>query len=105
MTIWVDADACPKVIKEILYRATERAGVPLILVANQPQRTPASEYITSILVPAGFDVADERIANELHEGDLIITADIPLAAEVIDRGGHALKPHGEFCRITGTAWS
>ena len=99
LTIWVDADACPKVIKEILYRASERTGVPLILVANQPLWTPESEYITTILVPAGFDVADDRIANELHAGDLVITADIPLAAEVIDRGGHALNPRGEFYTV------
>ena len=95
-TIWVDADACPRVIKEILYRAVERVKVPLVLVANQPLRTPPSELISSILVPSGFDVADDRIADELHAGDLVITADIPLAAEVIDRDGHALNPRGEF---------
>ena len=96
MHIWVDADACPKVIKEILYRAVKRVKVPLILVANKSLRTPPSELISTILVPAGFDVADDRIASELHEGDLVITADIPLAAEVIERGGHALNPRGQF---------
>lgn len=96
MTIWVDADACPKAVKEILYRAAGRTKTKLVLVANQPLKTPQSDYITSILVPAGFDVADERIADNLHAGDLVITADIPLAANVIERGGHALNPRGEF---------
>ena len=96
MHIWVDADACPKAIKEILFRAAERVCIPLTLVANKPLRIPPSQYIKTILVPAGFDVADNEIARELHKGDLVITADIPLAAEVIEKGGHALNPRGEF---------
>ena len=96
MQIWVDADACPGAIKEILFRAAERAKVPLTLVANQFLRTPPSRYISTMQVPAGFDVADNQIARQLEKGDLVITADIPLAAEVIEKGGHALNPRGEF---------
>lgn len=96
MHIWVDADACPGVIKEILYRAAERVGVPLTLVANQPLRTPPSRLIKSIQVPPGFDVADNRIVELMAAGDLVITADIPLAADVIAKGGHALNPRGEL---------
>ncbi|MBL4794373.1 MAG: YaiI/YqxD family protein [Pseudomonadales bacterium] len=96
MQIWIDADACPKVIKEILYRASERVQIPLILVANQPLRTPPSKFIRTIQVPAGFDVADNKIVQEMEAGDLVITADIPLAAEVIENKGHALNPRGEF---------
>jgi uncharacterized protein YaiI (UPF0178 family) len=96
MHIWVDADACPNPIKEILFRAAERTRVPLILVANQPVRVPPSRYIRSIQVPAGFDVADSRIAQEAAVGDLVVTADIPLAALVIEKGAHALNPRGEL---------
>lgn len=96
MQIWVDADACPKVIKEILFRAAERKSVHLTLVANQPMRTPVSLYINSLVVPAGFDVADDKIVELLNPGDLVITADIPLAAATIDKGGHALNPRGEL---------
>ena len=96
MQIWVDADACPKVIKEILFRAAERARVPLILVANKPLRTPSSRFIKALRVASGFDVADDSIAQHMQPGDLVITADIPLAAAVIDKGGHALDPRGEF---------
>ena len=96
MQIWVDADACPKVIKDILFRAAERLGVSLTLVANRPLRTPPSIYIRAIQVPAGFDVADNQIVQRLQRGDLVITADIPLAAEVVKKGGHALDPRGEF---------
>ncbi|MDP2155587.1 MAG: YaiI/YqxD family protein [Sulfuricella sp.] len=96
MQIWVDADACPGVIKEILFRAAERAQISLTLVANQFLRTPPSRYIKVIQVPAGFDVADGKIVQHLEQGDLVITADIPLAAEVIAKGGHALNPRGEF---------
>ncbi len=96
MQIWVDADACPQVIKEILFRAAERAHVLTTLVANSPLRTPPSAFIRSVRVGAGFDVADHRIARELQPGDLVITADIPLAAEVIARGAHALDPRGEL---------
>jgi len=96
MHIWVDADACPIVIKEILYRAAERLELPLTLVANQPLRTPASRFIKSIQVATGFDVADDFIVQQVGTGDLVITADIPLAAEVVEKGGHALNPRGEF---------
>ena len=96
MKIWVDADACPVVIKEILYRAAERTRVPLTLVANQPLATPNSEFISSLQVQQGFDVADDEIVKRLAAGDLVITSDIPLAAEVIDKGGHALSPRGEM---------
>ena len=95
MQIWVDADACPKVIKDILFRAAERVGLPLTLVANQPIPTPPSRLIRSIRVAPGFDVADNEIVRLLAPGDLVITADIPLAAEVIAKGGHALNPRGE----------
>ena len=96
MQIWVDADACPLVIKEILFRAAERACVMTTLVANKPLRTPRSQFISSIQVPMGFDVADNRIVQSLEPGDLVITADIPLAAEAIAKGAHALNPRGEF---------
>ncbi|MDD5242243.1 MAG: YaiI/YqxD family protein [Sulfuricella sp.] len=96
MHIWVDADACPAVIKEILFRTAERRQVPLTLVANQPLRTPPSQYIKTIQVPGGFDVADDKIVEEIAAGDLVISADIPLAAAVIAKGGHVLNPRGEF---------
>ena len=87
MTIWVDADACPNVIKDILYRASERMHtLPLILVANQSLRVPSSRFIRTLRVPAGFDVADNEIVRQCSAGDLVITADIPLAAEVIEKG-------------------
>jgi uncharacterized protein YaiI (UPF0178 family) len=94
--IWVDADACPKPIKDILFRAAERVGVPLTLVANHAIRTPPSRHITSVQVGGGFDVADQEITRRMRPGDLVITADIPLAAAVIERGGHALNPRGEL---------
>ena len=96
MKIWVDADACPAVAREILFRAADRTGVQLVLVANQPVKVPASEYINTLQVPKGFDVADDEIVNKLAAGDLVITSDIPLAAEVIEKGGHALSPRGEM---------
>ena len=96
MQIWVDADACPRVIKDILYRAAERKKVQLTLVANQPLQTPASVHINSMVVGAGFDVADDKIVELLQPGDLVITADIPLAAAAIKKAGHALNPRGEF---------
>jgi len=96
MQIWVDADACPRVIKDILFRAAERTETRLTLVANQFLATPPSPMISSIQVPAGFDVADNTIVQKLEAGDLVITADIPLAAEVIEKGGHALNPRGEM---------
>ncbi len=96
MQIWVDADACPNVIKDILYRAAERVSVVMTLVSNQPLRTPRSKYIRSMQVRSGFDVADNQILREAKAGDLVITADIPLAANVIEKGCHALNPRGEF---------
>lgn len=96
MNIWVDADACPAVIKDILFRAAERIQCPLTLVANKLLRVPPSPYLTALQVPGGFDVADAEIARRCEPGDLVITADIPLAAQVIEKGGHALNPRGEF---------
>ncbi|WNM62465.1 YaiI/YqxD family protein [Candidatus Nitrospira neomarina] len=96
MTIWVDADACPKVIKEILFRSADRTAVQVTLVANRLLYTPPSPYISAIQVADGFDVADSEIVKRLKAGDLVITADIPLAAEVIAKGGHALDPRGEM---------
>ena len=96
MHIWVDADACPVAVKEILFRASERLQISLTLVANRPLRTPPSRFVRMVQVPRGFDVADGEIAGRLERGDLVVTADIPLAAEVIARGGHALNPRGEF---------
>ena len=96
MRIWVDADACPVVIKEIIFRAAERTGVETTLVANQPLRTPPSRFIRSIQVSSGFDVADNEIVKRSEAQDLVITSDIPLAAEVIEKGGFALSPRGEL---------
>lgn len=96
MQIWVDADACPRAIKDILFRAADRKKVQLILVANKPMPSPSSPYIRSVIVGAGFDVADDRIVELLQPGDLVITADIPLAAAAIKKAGHALNPRGEF---------
>ena len=96
MRIWVDADACPVVVKEILFRAADRTGAQLTLVANQPLSTPSSPNIRTLQVARGFDVADDEIVRRLDAGDLVITSDIPLAAEVIDKGGHALSPRGEM---------
>ena len=96
MKIWVDADACPAVIKEILFRAAARTGITVTLVANQPVRGPASPHIQFVQVGQGFDVADNEIAKRATTGDLVITADIPLAAEVIENGAHALSPRGEL---------
>jgi uncharacterized protein YaiI (UPF0178 family) len=94
--IWVDADACPQVIKEILFRAADRVQVVTTLVANTTLRTPPSAFIKTVRVRPGFDVADHWIVQQLQSGDLVITADIPLAAEVITRGAHALDPRGEM---------
>ena len=96
MKILVDADACPKVIKDILFRAADKRGIETLLVANQAIATPPSRFIRSIQVMKGFDVADNEIVLRAEAGDLIITADIPLAAEVIAKGGFALNPRGEF---------
>ena len=96
MKIWVDADACPGAIKEILYRAAERTGVELTLVANKYLRVPLSTNIQMLQVDSGIDVADNEIAKRLNAGDLVITSDIPLAAEIIEKGGYALDPRGEM---------
>lgn len=99
MRIWVDADSCPVVIKEILFRAAERTGIMTTLVANHPLRIPPSPHINFVRVPAGLDVADNEIVTQMQSGDLVITADIPLAAEVVEQGGAALNPRGEFYSI------
>ncbi|MES2538784.1 MAG: YaiI/YqxD family protein [Pseudomonadota bacterium] len=99
MQIWVDADACPNVIKEILFRVADRLEIPVILVANKLLRTPPSRFIRAVQVPTGFDVADQEIVRLLDTGDLVVTADIPLASAVLDKGGHALNPRGEFYTI------
>ena len=95
MQIWVDADACPNVIKEILYRAADRTGLSLILVANQSLKIPVSDNIKMKKVASGFDAADSYIVTNLEPNDLVITADIPLAAEIISKGGHVINPRGE----------
>jgi uncharacterized protein len=94
--IWVDADACPKAIKDLLYQAADRWGIALTLVANQPLRIPPSPHIQVLQVPAGFNVADDTIAQHVQAGDLVVTADIPLAALVIAHGGQALNPRGHL---------
>lgn len=96
MKIWVDADACPVVLREILFKAATRVQVPLVLVANQPIRVPSSEWISAMQVASGFDVADDEIVKRVASGDLVITSDIPLAAEVIDKGALALNARGEL---------
>jgi len=96
MKIWVDADACPVVIKEILYRAAERTHTLVTLVANQPIKIPKSSFIKFLRVGSGFDVADHEIVKQITPGDLVITADIPLAAEVVEKGALALNPRGEL---------
>jgi uncharacterized protein YaiI (UPF0178 family) len=96
MKIWVDADACPNVVKQILFRVAGRLHIQLTLVANKLLHCPPSPYIKAVQVPGGFDVADDKIVEMVQYGDLVITADIPLAAEVIQRGGHALNPRGEL---------
>ena len=94
--IWVDADSCPKVIKEILFRAADRVGVQLTLVANHAIPVPRSPHIRTIQVASGFDVADNYIVQQAHTGDLVITADIPLASEIVDKNCLALNPRGEL---------
>ncbi|AWN15529.1 YaiI/YqxD family protein [Salinisphaera sp. LB1] len=96
MQIWVDADACPVVIKQILFRAPKRTGMPLTLVANQPLQVPRQPQIQAVQVASGFDVADNEIVQRMAAGDLVTTVDIPLAAEVIATGGQALSPSGEM---------
>ncbi|SDX53887.1 hypothetical protein SAMN04515617_104272 [Collimonas sp. OK242] len=94
--IWVDADACPNVVKEILFRVADRLQIVVVLVANKLLRVPPSRFIKAVQVPSGFDVADREIVRLLQTGDLVITADIPLAADVLEKGGKALNPRGEF---------
>ncbi|NQZ07170.1 MAG: YaiI/YqxD family protein [Algicola sp.] len=96
MKIWVDADACPNVIKDILFKAADKRKIHTIFVANQFIRTPPSPFLSSVQVGAGFDVADNQIVKDMAAGDLVITADIPLAAEVVEKQGWALNPRGEF---------
>ncbi len=98
-TIWVDADACPSVIKEVLYRAADRTQTQVVFVANQALRIPASLYLRTVQVEKGFDVADNEIVKRVESGDLVITADIPLASEVVDKCAFALNPRGEFYTI------
>ena len=95
MGIWVDADACPVVIKEIIFRAANRTSTETTLIANSLIKVPPSKYISSIQVPKGFDVADNEIVKRVEKGDLVVTADIPLAAEVMEKGAEALNPRGE----------
>mgnify|MGYP001827017053 FL=1 len=95
MKIWVDADACPVVVREILYRAARRTGIQLTLVANQPVKTPGVENIRSVQVPQGFDEADREIVRRVNAGDLVVTSDIPLAADVLAKGAQALSTRGE----------
>ncbi len=95
MAIWVDADACPKPVKEILFRAATRTQLELTLLANQMLAVPKSPWIRSIQVPKGFDVADNEIMRRMAAGDLVVTADIPLASEVIAKGGKVITPRGE----------
>jgi uncharacterized protein YaiI (UPF0178 family) len=96
MQIWVDADACPNAIKEIIFRAAKRTRIATVLVSNQPLRVPSSPFLQNRIVLAGFDVADAKIIQEVSAGDLVITADIPLADAVIEKGGFALNPRGEL---------
>ena len=94
MHIWVDADACPKPVKEVLYKAADKRALKLTLVANQYLSTPRSPYISSLQVPRGFDVADDEIVQRVQPGDVVITADIPLADEVVGKGAYAINPRG-----------
>lgn len=96
MQIWVDADACPVVIKQVLLKAAERTETKVTFIANQYIQTPPSKFVTSIQVAAGFDVADNEIVKRVNNGDLVITSDIPLADEVLTKGGEALSPRGEL---------
>lgn len=96
MQIWVDADACPSVIKDILFRVADRLQIQITLVANKLLRTPPSRFVKAIQVPAGFDVADNEIVRLTQPGDLVVTGDIPLASDVLEKGGFALNPRGEF---------
>ena len=94
MRIWVDADACPRAVKDMLFRAAERVKLEVVLVANQPLRTPRSPYVRSVVVSEGFDEADEYIVAQVEPGDLVITADVPLAASAVEKGATAIDPRG-----------
>lgn len=96
MKIWIDADACPNVIKEIIFRASTRTGTKVVVVANQPIKIPLTGLISTMQVPKGFDMADSHIVDQMAAGDIVITADIPLADAVVDKGGTALNPRGEL---------
>ncbi len=96
MRIWIDADACPNVIKEIIFRASARTNTAVVVVANQPIRIPLTGLVSTIQVPRGFDMADTRIVDDMAAGDIVITADIPLADAAIDKGGVAINPRGEL---------
>ncbi len=100
MHIWVDADACPVVIKDILFKAAKRTKIPMTLVANRFIQTPSVDNIKMLKVPAGFDVADNEIVKRVEKNDLVITGDIPLAAEVIEKGAQALNPRGELYSVS-----
>lgn len=99
MRIWIDADACPNVIKEILVRAAERTRIQMTLVAGQPIQSPRSRWVTAVTVSTGFDAADDAIVDRMEPGDLVVTADIPLAARAVEKGGTALNPRGEFYTV------
>ena len=103
MQIWVDADACPGVIKDILFRVAERLQLQVTLVANQLLRVPPSRFVRALQVPSGFDVADAEIVRLLAPGDLVVTGDIPLASDVLAKGGFALNPRGEFYTVDNIA--
>lgn len=103
MQVWVDADACPRVIKEILYRAAERKQLRTILVANQPLRVPPSRFIGTLQVGSGFDVADAEIVRLVNPGDLVVTADVPLAAQVVAKGCCVIDPRGELLTVENVA--
>ena len=96
MQIWIDADACPKIIKEVLFRAAERTRIRTTMVANRHMRVPLSEFVTLLVADAGVDEADEEIVARMAAGDLVVTSDIPLASQVIEKGGQALSPRGEL---------
>jgi uncharacterized protein YaiI (UPF0178 family) len=96
MRIWIDADACPNAIRDILVRAAERTRTQMTLVAGKPVQTPRSRFVTAITVSTGVDAADDAIVDRLDAGDLVVTADIPLAARVVAKGAAALNPRGDF---------
>ncbi len=94
--IWIDADACPKAIKDIIFRTSKRLRVPVVLVANQSMQIPKSDLVSIIMVPHGADIADNRIVEEMQSGDIVITGDIPLAARVVEKNGLAIGTRGEL---------